>query len=292
MDTIKVGKTIAFLRSYYGMTQRELANRLGVTDKAVSRWERGQGIPDTSLLTKLSIILDTDIESILEGNLTQRELNWKGILELNYPDGIYADTQMFSKCFVYFQIGFFLLAGINEICVRGIKRDIDFTEDRLGDGEPFGIKINYETVKSRRDELSQVSKTKIFHEYYQCGGVMVIDGLDFLYGKDVTKSFRRIIYDSKIPVRLVNFRRKPTSICFYPPMGNVEKRKKEDLNLQMKNYILERGVITFPIKTNEDILDASMLIRILEKHQGERVGDLEEIAIRRTLIPGARIDQL
>ena len=147
-------------------------------------------------------------------------------------------------------------------------------------------------MKSRRDELSQVSKTKIFHEYYQCGGVMVIDGLDFLYGKDVTKSFRRIIYDSKIPVRLVNFRRKPTSICFYPPMGNVEKRKKEDLNLQMKNYVLERGVITFPIKTNEDILDASMLIRILEKHQGERVGDLEEIAIRRTLIPGARIDQL
>ena len=236
MDTIKVGRTIAFLRSYYGMTQRELANRLGVTDKAVSRWERGQGIPDTSLLTKLSIILDTDIESILEGNLTQRELNWKGILELNYPDGIYADAQMFSKCFVYFQIGFFLLAGINEICVRGIKRDIDFTKDRLGDGGTLGIKINYETVKSRRDELSQVSKTKIFHEYYQCGGVMVIDGLDFLYGKDVTKSFRRIIYDSKIPVRLVNFRRKPTSICFYPPMGNVEKRKKEDLNLQMKIF--------------------------------------------------------
>lgn len=54
-----------------------------MTDKAVSRWERGQGVPDISLLSRLSIILDTDIESILEGNLTHLELKWKDILNLD-----------------------------------------------------------------------------------------------------------------------------------------------------------------------------------------------------------------
>ena len=86
MDAKRVGRSIAFLRSYYGMTQKEIAERLGVTDKAVSRWERGQGVPDISLLSKLSIILDTDIESILEGNLMQVELKWKGILNLEYNE--------------------------------------------------------------------------------------------------------------------------------------------------------------------------------------------------------------
>ena len=50
MDATKVDKSIAFLRKYYGMTQGDLAERLGVTDKAVSRWERGQGAPDISFI--------------------------------------------------------------------------------------------------------------------------------------------------------------------------------------------------------------------------------------------------
>lgn len=42
MDSKKIGKTIAFLENYYDMTQRELAEKPGVTDKAVLRWECGQ----------------------------------------------------------------------------------------------------------------------------------------------------------------------------------------------------------------------------------------------------------
>ena len=41
MNSSKVGKTISFLRKHYNMTQHELADKLGVTDKAVSRWENG-----------------------------------------------------------------------------------------------------------------------------------------------------------------------------------------------------------------------------------------------------------
>lgn len=109
MDPKKVGKTIAFLRNYYGMTQWELAKRLGVSDKAISRWECGQGTPDISLLGRLSNVLDTEIESILEGNLTHMEIKWKGILVLNYAEGISPWGHMFGKRIVEFQIGFLCL---------------------------------------------------------------------------------------------------------------------------------------------------------------------------------------
>ena len=54
MDSEGIGGVIFRLRRERGLTQRELAERLHVTDKAVSKWERGQGCPDVSLLTALS----------------------------------------------------------------------------------------------------------------------------------------------------------------------------------------------------------------------------------------------
>lgn len=48
------------------MTLRDLAERLSATDKAISKWERGLGMPETALLVKLSIILDIDVETLLE----------------------------------------------------------------------------------------------------------------------------------------------------------------------------------------------------------------------------------
>lgn len=65
MDLSSSGKTIAKLRKSAGFTQASLAERLGISDKAVSKWERGMSFPDTSLLNRLCILLDTDIESIL-----------------------------------------------------------------------------------------------------------------------------------------------------------------------------------------------------------------------------------
>ena len=61
MDLSSSGKTIAKLRKSAGFTQASLAERLGISDKAVSKWERGMSFPDTSLLNRLCILLDTDI---------------------------------------------------------------------------------------------------------------------------------------------------------------------------------------------------------------------------------------
>ncbi len=69
MDCGKIGGLIGRLRRERGMTQRELADRLQVTDKAVSKWERGLGCPDVSLLTDLSAALGVDLSALLAGDL-------------------------------------------------------------------------------------------------------------------------------------------------------------------------------------------------------------------------------
>ena len=65
MDNNKIGLNIAKLRKDKGLTQQELGNKLYVTDKAVSKWERGLSLPDIAILEKLANELDTDIYNIL-----------------------------------------------------------------------------------------------------------------------------------------------------------------------------------------------------------------------------------
>ena len=67
MDAKSVGATIAGLRKKQGLTQAALAARLGVTDKAVSRWENGQGYPDVSLFPVLSELFSVSVDYLMTG---------------------------------------------------------------------------------------------------------------------------------------------------------------------------------------------------------------------------------
>ena len=67
MDQIKIGKFILELRKEKNMTQQELANVLGVTDRAISKWENGRGLPDLSLLKPLCDTLNITINELLSG---------------------------------------------------------------------------------------------------------------------------------------------------------------------------------------------------------------------------------
>ena len=78
MDQEKIGKFIANLRKEKKMTQEELAERLGVTNKSISRWENGKTMPDLSLLKKLTEILGITINELLSGEkLTKEEYQEK-----------------------------------------------------------------------------------------------------------------------------------------------------------------------------------------------------------------------
>ncbi|MBR6967478.1 MAG: helix-turn-helix domain-containing protein [Ruminococcus sp.] len=73
MDQIKTGALIKQLRTDSGLTQKQLADRLCVSDKAVSKWECGNGIPDISLLSELAEIFGTDIQTLLSGSMNKNE---------------------------------------------------------------------------------------------------------------------------------------------------------------------------------------------------------------------------
>lgn len=75
MDPVKTGKLIAGLRHEKGMTQRQLAERIHVSDRAVSKWERGAGCPDVSLLPALSRALSVNIERMLLGDLMPNSMD-------------------------------------------------------------------------------------------------------------------------------------------------------------------------------------------------------------------------
>ena len=74
MDQEKTGTLIRALRTGQNMTQRTLAEAVGVGDKAVSKWERGLGCPDVSLLPKLSEVLGVELEALLAGTLDANDL--------------------------------------------------------------------------------------------------------------------------------------------------------------------------------------------------------------------------
>lgn len=69
LNAEKTGKLIHDIRVKKGMTQKELAAAINVTDKAICKWEKGHGCPDITLLSQLSKVLEIDIQSILQGRL-------------------------------------------------------------------------------------------------------------------------------------------------------------------------------------------------------------------------------
>lgn len=71
MDSLKIGKHIAECRKEKGMTQSQLAEKLGVTNKTVSRWENGNYMPDLSLLAPLSKVLEITLEELLSGERSE-----------------------------------------------------------------------------------------------------------------------------------------------------------------------------------------------------------------------------
>lgn len=73
MDNTKIGKLICRMRKEKGLTQLQLAEKLHVSDKAVSKWERGLGCPDISLISSLSETFGINIKSILDGGLQTNE---------------------------------------------------------------------------------------------------------------------------------------------------------------------------------------------------------------------------
>lgn len=82
MDQIKIGKFIAERRRKTGLTQMQLGEMLGITDRAVSKWENGRSLPDSSIMLELCRILEITVNDLLCGEVITVD-NYKEKLEKN-----------------------------------------------------------------------------------------------------------------------------------------------------------------------------------------------------------------
>ena len=87
MDCVKIGKLIAKLRKEKNLTQKNIADGLGIQNKTVSKWECSLGCPDLSLWPELSVILGVDMKQMMEGEITS-----------NKPDSGNIDKVRFYVC--------------------------------------------------------------------------------------------------------------------------------------------------------------------------------------------------
>ena len=123
MDQIKIGKFISDLRKEKGLTQRELADKIGVTDRAISKWENGRGMPDISLLRKLSEVLDISINELLSAQKLDDD-NKESKTEENYFDAVNKKNKLQSDVvgyIIYKILGLILfITGIAFFGIEGI----------------------------------------------------------------------------------------------------------------------------------------------------------------------------
>ena len=75
MNLINIGRFIAACRKKANLTQVQLAEKLGITDKAISKWERGIAMPDTSIMLELCDILGISVNELLSGEKINMENN-------------------------------------------------------------------------------------------------------------------------------------------------------------------------------------------------------------------------
>ena len=159
MDLIKIGKFIANCRKEKNITQEQLAEKLFITDRAVSKWERGLSLPDTDKMLDLCNILDINVNELLNGERIDMKdyakKNEELLLELAKQEELknkkmITDMYVLAITTVAFYIGITLLASYT-----------------LGEGALFGIIVGISTAILVIVAL-YAFKLEINAGYYEC----------------------------------------------------------------------------------------------------------------------------
>lgn len=134
LQPAKIGEYIAALRKKEGMTQAELGQRLQISCQAVSKWERGESLPDTGILLMLADVLHTTADSLLRG----------GEVTLTFTGKLSVEDVMKGVGY-FFQLP--RLIGKNNTLYQGMiagieqKMNLDWEEDLKNRDETWAIEL-------------------------------------------------------------------------------------------------------------------------------------------------------
>ncbi len=278
------GRIIARLRKRAGFTQQSLADALCVTDKAVSKWERGISCPDISLLPKLSILLDDDIEALLGGVADVYSRQWRGVLYV--PEGSFPlDTLVYDKPLVYYLLSNFLLVGIKDVLV------ITAEEPRLGcfileEMRASGLAVSFFVQDTM--ELAQCLREN--EPFIKGSNVFVMADVCFLFGASLTRAYQGFMAIAEGPVHLyLNDQEKIPLFFISEKQWDLFFDGNNDVGLDtlMHNCTkrkLGRGIVYLPIKTHKQLCDVSGFVRFYQEYHHLRICDLREIARNRGFV--------
>lgn len=326
----KIGKAISYLRKRAGYTQKDLADRIGISDKAVSKWERGLGLPDIGYLRRLSILLDTDTDSLLAGDVVHHDSSWTGfvVLEKN-PCGIGAGTVIYDKPLVNYLLSYFLLVGIRKIVVVCQENDAEYIDRTLGDGSEYGIQI----ITVTEGLGAAVERLNIRGEdEHITGNIMMVYGRCILYGVDQTRFFQKAMVNrhrftmmvlpkklSRQSSRIVIDQNKKVinsnadeplktqydfsdiPILFFPENLLLSMAEEQDIATFISRYatnhdlyvhMLDRGFVEIEVDDWSNVQEASTFMKIVQDKCGMNVYCIEEVAWRRGVISLEQLERL
>ena len=302
MNAKKVGKIITALRKKAGYTQKELASKLYISDKAVSKWERGVCYPDVSYLRKLSVLLDTDIETLLIGKMSFEDRKWIGVIDLkDRNDEIDLCSYVYDKPLVYIFLSYFLLVGINDALIICDEKEESFIREKLKKDNMCFLNIAF-ARKGEKYDLDDRNVMCIFEKY-------------FIYGMGLSSVFQRALANNGDPTILAMPRTPDESrrqirfnedmmlsvnddyvdtqynYCYLPFLFTKAtffdkdyqkfiEEKKSDVYVELLN----RGYAELFIENRDDLKDASDMLALLEKRSGFDIYDPKEIALQRLLL--------
>lgn len=250
------GSIIAELRREAGYTQKSLAEQLNITDKAVSKWERGISLPDVALLPKLSLLLDADIELLLSQKSSRDKEKWYGLIDLS-NDNVDLSQKVYDKPLVYYLLSHFLLLGITKIYIKTNKKNQKYlSSQRFFD---FGFDFVFDF-----DELPKNSFMIMNHPW-------------FLFGSDLTRQFQGAMVTDKI-VKVVPIGVK-SPFLFVPFEYSFMYMKNPEYLFEIAtSKTLGRGMLCINMNTDENVNDIANFVKIYQQSSGMLIGDLKEIA--------------
>ena len=301
MDPLKIGAAIRSLRQRAGYTQRQLAGCLNVTDKAVSKWERGLSVPDVSILTRLSDLLNCDVDNLLEGDIAYLEKSWQGLLWVRGDSGISLGADVYGKPLVDILLSYFLLAGIGDIFISCSVGDRDLIKKRWGKGAALGIRIAFlpENETLPPDQAN----------------TMMVYGSPFIYGPFLTRCFQRAMSrQDGISVLTVPKQAEPgemtvvfdnnrkitgpdrdgtKQVCvpvFFFPRRFFHRLADTQLLQEPEPESLfaeplDNGMVEYRVRDRETLLDTACFLRYMEARMQKRIYDLAEVARNRNFLP-------
>ena len=243
----QTSQIIKEMRLRAGLTQQSLAEALHVTDKAVSKWERGLGLPDIVLLPKLALILDVDLDVLL--SMSVKEDEWVGLIDIKDCD---FSQIIYDKPLIYYILSHYLLLGINKVHIITNNQNEKYLSNVFF--EKIGFSFSFNLPKSKN--------------------VMLINHPWFLFGSDLTQQFQGAMLLNRT-VKLIP--EKQSAVFYFVLKDKVCLiRNQKLLDKKITSRTLGRGMLLLDMANYDKCLDIASFVRIYQNSTNMLIGSLEE----------------